>query len=99
MARGLISPDIPGIHARALDALTANYATRDEAMTALDEIEAHYKSTDYYPGHGEQISQAVQTLKEYLQPNGLPGPEGGLDNTSQQYRSYLFTGLFPLPRW
>lgn len=64
MSRGLISSEIPGIHTRALEALSAKYATRDEAMAAFDAIEVHYKSTDYYPGHGEQISQAVQTLKD-----------------------------------
>ena len=72
MARGLISSDIPGIHARALDALTATYATRDEAISALDAIEEHYKNTDYYPGHGEQISQAVQTLKDIYDRTVFP---------------------------
>jgi len=64
MARGLISPDIPGIRRRAVEVLSTSYASRDEAMTAMDEIEAYYKNTDYYPGHGEQISTAIQTLKD-----------------------------------
>lgn len=64
MARGLISPDIPGIHVRAVEVLSASYASRDEAMQAIDKLEDHYKSTDYYPGHGEKISLAIQTLKE-----------------------------------
>lgn len=64
MARGLISPDIPGIHRRAVEALSVPYASREEAMAALDDIEEYYKNTDYYPGHGEQISAAVQTLKD-----------------------------------
>ena len=64
MDRGLISSEIPGIHKRALDALSATYATRDEAMAAFDAIGEHYKNTEFYPGHGEQISQAVQTIKD-----------------------------------
>ena len=63
MARGLISLDIPGIHRRAVEALSAPYASREEAIAAFDDIEEYYKNTDYYPGHGEQISAAVQTLK------------------------------------
>ncbi len=64
MARGLISPDIPGIRRRAVEVLSASYASRDEALAAIDEIEAYYKNTEYYVGRGEQISLAIQTLKD-----------------------------------
>jgi hypothetical protein len=64
MARGLISPEIPGIHRRAVEALSTDYPTRGEAMAAIDAIEEYYKNSDYYPGHGEQISAAVETLKD-----------------------------------
>ncbi|MEW6240478.1 MAG: NapC/NirT family cytochrome c [Chloroflexota bacterium] len=64
MARGLIDPDIPGIHVRAVEVLSASYASRAEAMQAIDDLETYYTSTDYYPGHGEQVSLAVQTLKD-----------------------------------
>ncbi len=64
MARGLISPDIPGIHVRAVEVLSAPYASRDEAMRAIDDLETYYTSTDYYPGRGEKISLAIQTLKD-----------------------------------
>jgi len=64
MARGLIDPGIPLIHQRALDVLSAQYATRAEAFTAFDEMGNYYKNTDYYPGHGDQIAAAVQALKD-----------------------------------
>ncbi len=64
MARGLISPEIPVIHKRAVEALSVQYASREEAFATFDQIEAYYKTTDYYPGHGEQIGNAIQALKD-----------------------------------
>ena len=64
MARGQISSEIPVIHKRAVEALSVEYASRDEAFAAFDDLENYYKTTDYYPGHGEQIRSAIQTLKD-----------------------------------
>jgi nitrate/TMAO reductase-like tetraheme cytochrome c subunit len=64
MARGQISPDIPLIHLKAVDALSVQYASRSEAFAAFDNLETYYKNTDYYPGHGEQIKSAIQALKD-----------------------------------
>jgi nitrate/TMAO reductase-like tetraheme cytochrome c subunit len=64
MARGQISPEIPLIHKKAVDALSVKYDSRAKAFAAFDEIETYYKGTDYYPGHGDQIKAAVQTLKD-----------------------------------
>lgn len=64
MARGLISPEIPGIHRRAIEVLSTTYASRDEAFSAIDGVEEYYKNTDFYPGHGEQISNAIRTMKD-----------------------------------
>ncbi|HSL42649.1 MAG TPA: NapC/NirT family cytochrome c [Anaerolineales bacterium] len=64
MARGQIDPEIPVIRKRAVDALSVEYASREEAFAVFDEIEAYYKTTDYYPGHGEQIHAAVETMKD-----------------------------------
>ena len=64
MARKLIDPAIPGIHKKAVDVLSVTYKSRDEAMQAIAAIEADYKNTDYYPGHGQQISAAIQAIKD-----------------------------------
>jgi hypothetical protein len=64
MSRGLISADIPGIRLRSVEVLSTIYESREAAVGAIDDLEEYYKSTDYYPGHGDQISQAVQTLKD-----------------------------------
>jgi hypothetical protein len=64
IARGQIDPGIPVIRKRAVDALSVEYASREEAFAAFDEIEKYYKTTDYYPGHGQQISAAIQAMKD-----------------------------------
>jgi hypothetical protein len=64
MERGQISPEIPVFHKRAVEAMSVQYPTRDEAFAAFDKLETYYKGTDYYPGHGKQISAAIQTLKD-----------------------------------
>ena len=64
MSRGLISPEIPGIHQKAVEVLYASFDTRDAAMQAIDGVGEYYKTTDYYQGHSDQISQAVQAIKD-----------------------------------
>jgi hypothetical protein len=64
LARGLIDPEIPEIRKRALTALTADYATRQDAFAAIEGLETYYKNTDYYPGHEDQIRSAVQAVQD-----------------------------------
>lgn len=64
MSRGLIDPSIPSIHQKAVDVLYVQYSSRDEAFAAFDNLGESYKSTDYYAGHSEQITAAVQALKD-----------------------------------
>jgi len=64
MGRGLIDPGIPGIHSRAVEVLSATYGSRDEALAAITALEDYYRMTEYYAGHGEQVSQAIQALKD-----------------------------------
>jgi hypothetical protein len=63
MSRGLIDPGIPEIHRRAVDTLSVEYISRAQAFTAFDALETYYKDTDYYSGHEEQITAAIQELK------------------------------------
>jgi nitrate/TMAO reductase-like tetraheme cytochrome c subunit len=64
MSRGQIDPGIPSIHQKAVEALTAEYASHDEAFAAFDSLGESYKNTDYYAGHEAQITTAVQALKD-----------------------------------
>lgn len=72
MSRGFISPEIPGIHQRAVEVLYASYDTRDAAMNAIDGLEEYYKTTDYYQGNSDKIGQAVQTVKDIYDRTFFP---------------------------
>jgi hypothetical protein len=63
MSRGLISPDIPQIHQKALELLYVQYGSRDEAFAAFDRLDAYYKTTDYYASNADKVTAAVQELK------------------------------------
>jgi hypothetical protein len=64
MARGQINPEIPEIHQKAVEVLSAKYASRVEAFAAIDKLYAYYKDTEYFPGHGDQVKAAIQTIKD-----------------------------------
>ncbi len=65
MSRGLIDPSIPLIHVKAVDALSTDYATHDEAMEAIAAIEEDYKRNlfDYYSQNGQKIQEAVAEIQ------------------------------------
>jgi hypothetical protein len=64
LSRGIIDPGIPQIHQNAVEALYVQYASREEAFAAFDQLGESYKATDYYTDHSEQITDAVQALKD-----------------------------------
>jgi nitrate/TMAO reductase-like tetraheme cytochrome c subunit/mono/diheme cytochrome c family protein len=63
ISRGLISASIPNIRNRAVVALSATYASRDEAFKAMDAVAEAYKSTAYYTGHEAEIQAAIDEIK------------------------------------
>ncbi len=65
MANGRIDPSIPLIHVKAVNVLTAEYATREEAVKAIAGIEEDYRSNlfDYYSQNGEKIQKAVAEIQ------------------------------------
>ena len=63
MSRGLIDPEIPGIHQLVVNLLYASYDTREAALTAIDGIQDTYKTSGYYQDHSDQVDQAIQAVK------------------------------------
>lgn len=65
MSAGLIDPNIPFMHKKAVDVLSAKYETRDEAMKAIAAIEADYRDNlfDVYSQNGEKIKKAITELQ------------------------------------
>jgi hypothetical protein len=72
MSRGLISPEIPEIRQRAVKVLYASHDTREAAMDAIDGLEGYYKTTDYYQEQSEDISQAMQIIKDIYDRTFFP---------------------------
>jgi hypothetical protein len=64
MARGQIDPNIPLIHKKAVEVMTAQYKDQAQAYAAIDNLETYYKQTEYYAGNADKISAAVQSLKD-----------------------------------
>jgi hypothetical protein len=64
MSRGQINPEIPLIRKKAMEALSVQYPSRDRAFAALDDLQGYYQKTSYYSGHEDQITSAIQTLKD-----------------------------------
>ncbi|MBM3126075.1 MAG: hypothetical protein FJZ87_13540, partial [Chloroflexi bacterium] len=65
MSRGLIDPGIPRIRSKAVEVLTASYATRSQALQAITDIENDYKRNlnDYYSQNSAKIQQAVTEIQ------------------------------------
>jgi nitrate/TMAO reductase-like tetraheme cytochrome c subunit/mono/diheme cytochrome c family protein len=65
MANGLIDPSIPLIHQKAVNVLSTVYASRDEAMTAIAEIEDDYRNNlfDYYSQNGAKVKAALAEIQ------------------------------------
>lgn len=65
MADGLIDPSIPLIHYKAVTALSTQYASRDEAVEAITNIEEDYKQnlSDYYSQNEQAVKDAVAEVQ------------------------------------
>lgn len=74
-----IPADIPYIRRQAVDVLSAEYTTTDEALEAIAGLEDWYAQN--YPAahtaYGPQIQQAIEVLQEMYQQNFFP--EWGYD--------------------
>ncbi len=62
MSRGLISTDIPDIHLKAVELLTAKYKTRDDAMQAIAGVDKYYQNS-LYKGHEDKIQAAIKAIQ------------------------------------
>ncbi len=63
MSRGLISPEIPDIHLKAVEVLSAKYDTRDDAMQAIGKLDQYYQNSTY-KGHEDQIQASIKAIQD-----------------------------------
>lgn len=70
-----ISPDIPGIKAKAVALLSESYDSYDQAMAAIVTLDSYYAENfpEYYnEGHYLDIQEAIEALQAICQENVFP---------------------------
>jgi formate-dependent nitrite reductase cytochrome c552 subunit len=75
MSRGLISPELPYIHKKALELLKADYPDRDSAQEQIVEgIENYYRESypDVYKGKRTLIDQSAESVAKIYLRNIFP---------------------------
>ncbi len=65
MAQGTISPSIPDIHVKGVEALSTSYASQQEGLDGIAKLEDYYKTTypDFYTGNTEVVKKAIQSIQ------------------------------------
>jgi nitrate/TMAO reductase-like tetraheme cytochrome c subunit len=60
-----LDPNIPSIHKKAVEVLSAKYSSFDQANQAIGGLDQYYRQTypDYYNGGAEAIQSAISYLK------------------------------------
>jgi nitrate/TMAO reductase-like tetraheme cytochrome c subunit len=67
MANGLISADLPFIHRNAVDVLNTTFATKEEALAAIDGLRTNYAD---YPK--AEVDKAIDALKNIYNITNFP---------------------------
>jgi hypothetical protein len=87
MSRGLISPELPYIHKKAVEMLKAEYPNRETAGRQIVEgIEDYYRTTypEVYNGKRALVRAIGRQRGQDLSPQRLPGHERKLGCPSEQ---------------
>ncbi|RJP50195.1 MAG: hypothetical protein C4586_06280 [Anaerolineaceae bacterium] len=63
---GKIAKDIPDIQQKGVEVLRGKYASQEDGMNAIGELDAYYKNNfpNYYSSDSEQVKQAIEVLKK-----------------------------------
>ncbi len=63
---GKIAKDIPGIRDRGVEVLRGKYASQEEGLNAISELDAFYKDTfpKYYSSNSENVKQAIEVMQK-----------------------------------
>ncbi len=66
LAQGIISPSIPDIHVKGVEALSTSYATQQEGLDGIAKLESYYKTTylDFYNSNTAEVKKAIQNIQE-----------------------------------
>jgi len=74
MARRAISPEIPEIHRKAIEALSTRYDSIAMAMNAIAGLAGYYQTyyPDFYAANRDQIEAAIAALQEAYRQSVFP---------------------------
>ena len=97
MVRGQIDPNIPLIHKKAVEVMTAQYENQAQAYAAIDKLETYYKQTEYYAGNADKITAATQTLKDIYDRTVFHDQQVDWKTHPTNVGHINFTRMFPLP--
>ncbi len=63
---GKIAIDIPGIQQKGVEVLRGEYASQEEGLNAISELEPYYKNVfpEYYSSNSEKVKQAIEILQK-----------------------------------
>ena len=63
---GKIATDIPGIQQKGVEVLRGKYASQEDGLNAIGELDAYYKNNfpNYYSSDSEKVKQAIEVLKK-----------------------------------
>lgn len=77
MRRGLVSPSIPNIKQKAVEVMSVEYHSIDEAMQGIESLVDYYQNqqSDFYTSNTSLFETAVAALKETYQNTHFPDQE------------------------
>ncbi|MHB8778090.1 MAG: NapC/NirT family cytochrome c [Anaerolineales bacterium] len=63
---GKIAKDIPGIQQKGVEVLRGKYASQEDGLNAIGELDTYYKNNfpNYYSSDSEKVKQAIEVLKK-----------------------------------
>ena len=100
LAQGFISPSIPMIKSKAVDALAGEYKSSSEAIEKIgSSLKDYYskKQAAYYVAHQATVEQAIRYVIILYQQNFFPEMKSRWDAYPDNIGHMIIFGLFPLP--
>ncbi|OIO38685.1 MAG: hypothetical protein AUJ72_02085 [Candidatus Omnitrophica bacterium CG1_02_46_14] len=97
MQYGQIDASIPKIKEKAMEALSKQYKTQNEAITAIeDNLRGYYKSkqSDYYKINAAKVDAAIKTVIELFSKNMFPEMKARWDTHPDNIGHLVSPGCF-----
>lgn len=74
MGRGLISPEIPEIHRKAIEVYSSPYSTMETGISGIAGLRGYYQAyyPDYYAQNTDKIESAIEALQQAYRDSVYP---------------------------